>query len=148
MSLLSECEQNQQPHICMALCRPGFVSLSYTASFWQQTGFFTIRLKSPCPDELGPSQLDFCTILHHFQDKSVQCLCGSGYYQNQTQNHAGEERPGDQCLLQQLALGTLVSILRQLQLQHLTLQPAAMHCTEKAPLSHTSYRIPVRLASY
>lgn len=132
----------------MAVCRPGFPSLSRTASIWQQMAFCTITLKTLCPDELGSSQLDFCTILHHFQDKSVQCTCGSGYYQSQTQNHAGEERFGNQCLLQWLVLRRPVPIFRQLQLQHLTLQLAAMHCTEKAPLSHIGYKIPVRLASY
>lgn len=73
-------------------------------------------LKTPCPDEPGSSQLDFCTILHHFQDKSVQFACGSGYYQNQTQNHAVEWRSGDQCLLQWLVLQGLFPILWQLML--------------------------------
>ena len=71
-------------------------------------------LKTACPDDLGSSQLDSCTNLHHFQGKSVQITCGSGYHQNQTQNHAVEWRSGNQRLLQQLVLQGLVPTIWQL----------------------------------
>lgn len=63
MSLLSECEQNQQPYICMALCRLGFVSGSYTASIWQQMAFHTIRkVENSLPWWTGTQLTSF---LHH-----------------------------------------------------------------------------------
>lgn len=102
--LPSEYEQKLHPYICTALCRPGFTPVfSLQHLCFAVNGFLHHkgeRLKIPCPDEQGPSQLDFFAIFHHFQSKSVQLKYDSGYYQNQAQSNAVEWKSGYQWLLQ------------------------------------------------
>lgn len=69
-------------------------------------------------NKLGCSQLDFCTILHHLQTKSVQLHVIQDVIK--TRHRSVESRSGNQCLLQWLVLQGLVPILWQL-IVHLTL---------------------------
>lgn len=141
MSLLSECEQNQQPYICMALCKLGFVSLFYTASIWQQMAFHTVRKAENSLPRWTGTQL--ASFLHHPLPLLGEVSAMPMWLR------ALSKPDTEPCQWREVRESVLAPVTSTVGTgSHLqtapasTLQLAAMHCTQQAYL--TTSRIPVR----